>query len=155
MVGVMKKVMVFGTFDILHVGHLRFLEEAKKLGGENAKLTVVISRDSTVRRLRGRSPIFNEGERKRLIEGLKPVDDAVLGYEGEDMLKIVEEKKPDIIVLGYDQRKDMEKFLEELRRRGIHAEVHRLPKYGELNSSSIIVKRIIEKAREWGLLDQA
>ncbi|MBS7288053.1 MAG: FAD synthase, partial [Candidatus Freyarchaeota archaeon] len=134
----MKKVMVFGTFDILHTGHLKFLEEAKRLGGEGAKLIVVIARDSTVHKVRGRPPIFSEEDRRRLIEGLKPVDEAILGYEGEDMLKIIEEEKPNIIVLGYDQRKDTEQFVEELRSRGIDAEVHRLPKYGELNSSSII-----------------
>ncbi len=140
--------MVFGTFDILHAGHLKFLEEAKRLGGEGARLIVVIARDSTVQRVRGRPPVFNEEDRRRLIEGLKPVDEAILGYEGEDMIRIVEEKKPDIIVLGYDQRQDMEKFKEELRSRGINAEVHRLPKYGELNSSSIIIKRIVEVAKQ-------
>ena len=88
-----KKVMVFGTFDVLHAGHLKFLEEAKKLGGDDARLTVVIARDSTVHKVRGRPPIFSEEDRRKLVEGLKPVDEAILGYEGGDMLKIVEEKK--------------------------------------------------------------
>ncbi len=147
----MKKVMVFGTFDVLHAGHLKFLEEAKKLGGDDAKLTVVIARDSTVHKVRGRPPIFSEEDRRRLVEGLKPVDEAILGHEGGDMLKIVEEKRPDIIVLGYDQRRDMDQFVRELRSRGINAEVYRLPKYGELNSSSIIIRRIVEMAKRWGL----
>lgn len=142
--------MVFGTFDILHTGHLKFLEEAKKLGGEGAKLVVVVARDSTVRKVRGRPPIFSEEDRRRLIEGLKPVDKAILGYEGDDMLKVVEEEKPDVIVLGYDQRKNTEEFINELRSRGINAEVYRLPKYGESNSSSIIIKRIVEMVRKFG-----
>jgi len=151
----MRKVMVFGTFDILHAGHLKFLEEAKKLGGKDAKLIAVIARDSTVQKVRGRPPIFSEEDRRKLIEGLKPVDEAILGYEGGDMLKIVEEKKPDVIVLGYDQRKDMDQFIDELRSRGINAEVYRLPKYGELNSSSIIVKKIVEMANKWGLVGES
>ncbi|MEM1657786.1 MAG: adenylyltransferase/cytidyltransferase family protein [Candidatus Jordarchaeales archaeon] len=142
--------MVFGTFDILHAGHLKFLEEAKKLGGEGARLVVVVARDSTVCKVRGRPPIFSEEDRRRLIEGLKPVDKAILGYEGDDMLKVVEEEKPDVIVLGYDQRKNTEEFINELRSRGINAEVYRLPKYGESNSSSIIIKRIVEMVKKFG-----
>ena len=145
------RVMAFGTFDLVHVGHIKFLEEAKRLGGENAELTVVISRDSNVEKYKKRPPIFNEEERKTVIQALKPVDRAILGYEGEDLLRIVEENNPDIIVLGYDQRidpKEFQKFKQELKEREINAKVVRLPKYGKgLNSSTIIVKRILERNR--------
>ncbi|WXG41193.1 MAG: adenylyltransferase/cytidyltransferase family protein [Candidatus Freyarchaeum deiterrae] len=144
-----KIVIAFGTFDLVHIGHIKFFEEAKKLGGKNAQLIVVISRDSNVLKIKKRPPIFNEEERKAVIEALKPVDKAILGYEGEDMLQIVKENNPDIIVLGYDQRikpQDFQKFEQDLKERGIKAKVVRLPKYGTgLNSSTVIVKRILER----------
>ncbi|MEM2145326.1 MAG: adenylyltransferase/cytidyltransferase family protein [Candidatus Jordarchaeaceae archaeon] len=143
-----KRVMAFGTFDLVHIGHIKFLEEAKKLGGENAELIVVISRDSNVMKIKKHPPIFNEEERRAVIESLKPVDKAILGYEGEDMLKIVKENNPDIIVLGYDQRikpEDFQKFKQELKEKQINAKVIRIPKYGTgLNSSTTIIKRILE-----------
>ncbi|MEM3593768.1 MAG: adenylyltransferase/cytidyltransferase family protein, partial [Candidatus Jordarchaeaceae archaeon] len=144
-----KRVMAFGTFDLVHVGHIKFFEEAKKLGGKNSELIVVISRDSNVLKMKKRPPIFNEEERKTVVQALKPVDKAILGHEGEDMLQIVKENNPDIIVLGYDQRIDPEefqKFKQELKEKGINAKVVRLPKYGTgLNSSTIIVKKILER----------
>jgi FAD synthetase len=141
--------MAFGTFDLVHIGHIKFFEEAKRLGGKNAELIVVISRDSNVIKIKKHPPIFNEEERKNVIESLKPVDKAILGYEGEDLLQIVKENKPNIIVLGYDQRikpEDFQKFKQDLKEKGINAKVVRLPKYGTgLNSSTIIVKRILER----------
>jgi FAD synthetase len=144
-----KVVIAFGTFDLVHIGHIKFFEEAKRLGGKNAQLIVVISRDSNVMKIKKHPPIFNEEERRAVIESLKPVDKAILGYEGEDMLQIVKENNPDIIVLGYDQRikpDEFQKFKQELKEKGIKAKVVRLPKYGTgLNSSTVIVKRILER----------
>ena len=149
--GKITRVMAFGTFDLVHIGHIKFLEEAKKLGGENSELIVVISRDTTAERIKEQAPIFNEEERKTVIQTLKPVDKALLGYKGKDMLRIVEENKPDIIVLGYDQRIESEEFQklkEELKERGIKAMVVRMPKFSTgLNSSTIIIKKILERNR--------
>ncbi|MGQ9720727.1 MAG: adenylyltransferase/cytidyltransferase family protein [Candidatus Jordarchaeum sp.] len=143
------RVMAFGTFDLVHIGHIKFLEEAKKLGGNNSELIVVISRDTTAERIKKQAPIFNEDERKTVIQALKPVDKAVLGYKGKDMLQIVEENKPDIIVLGYDQRigtEEFQKLRKEIKERGIKAKLIRMPKYSTgLNSSTIIVKKILER----------
>ena len=47
-----RRVLASGVFDLIHDGHLRFLEEAKKMGGKGAELVVVVARDSTVRRLK-------------------------------------------------------------------------------------------------------
>ena len=69
----MKKVMATGTFDLLHPGHGIYLNEAKKLGGEDAKLYVVIARDSTVEK-RKRYPIVGEQQRLELIKMIKGVD---------------------------------------------------------------------------------
>ena len=77
--------MASGVFDILHLGHLHYLEESKKLGDE---LIVVIATDETVRKLK-HEPVTSEQIRLELVKALKPVDDAVLGYTG-DKYKIVE-----------------------------------------------------------------
>ncbi len=51
----MKTVLAAGVFDLLHYGHIRYLEEAKKTGGEGARLIVIVARDETVLRLKGHS----------------------------------------------------------------------------------------------------
>ncbi len=132
--------MASGVFDILHPGHIFFLEEAKKLGDQ---LVVVVARDSTARRLK-HQPIMNEEIRLKMVSSLKPVDMAVLGHEN-DMFKTVEELKPDIIVLGYDQVFDEKVILEECRRRGLNVKVVRLPKYSgsDLNGTRKIIGKIL------------
>ena len=100
-------VLASGVFDLLHLGHVRFLEEAKRAGGENAKLAVIVARDSTVEKTKGRKPIMSEDQRCALVESLKVVDRTVLGYESLDIGEVIENVKPDVIALGYDQE-DME-----------------------------------------------
>lgn len=136
----MKKVMASGVFDILHAGHLRYLEEARSLGDE---LIVVVATDSTVRR-RKHEPIMSEKMRLELIQGLKPVDQAYLGREG-DFLEIVMELRPDIIALGYDQQFDDERIRKELKDRGLDVQVVRLHKHeDDLNGTRKIIARIID-----------
>jgi cytidyltransferase-like protein len=122
-----KKVLVFGTFDLLHPGHIYFLNEAKKLGNH---LTAVIARDDTVEKLKTRKPKFSETERLKHISELSSVDRAMLGSKG-DKFKVIEEVKPDIICLGYDQKFFTEKLEKELETRGIKAEIVRLKPYRE------------------------
>jgi FAD synthetase len=136
----MTRVMATGVFDILHSGHLRYLQEAKLLGDE---LVVVVATDATVRREK-HEPITPEGMRLELVQALKPVDRAILGREG-DMFEIVKEVSPDIIVLGYDQSFDVDKLQADLAKRGLKAKVVRLSKYGEdLNGTRKIIKKIID-----------
>ena len=132
----MKKIATFGVFDLLHVGHVKFLEECKSLE-KDSQLTVVIARDSTVIKEKGKKPIMPEEQRKYIVQSLKPVDRAILGNEGSDKLKIVEKIRPDIIVLGYDQAWDEKSLKEELEKRGLKIRVLRLKKYGEISSTSI------------------
>jgi len=138
----MVRVMATGVFDILHPGHVFFLQEAKKLGDE---LVVVVARDSTVERLKHK-PVMNEEIRRFMVESLKPVDRAVLGHE-DDMYKTVEEVKPDIIVLGYDQKFSEEEIEEECKKRGLKVKVVRLKKYGEsdLNGTRKIIFKIVDR----------
>jgi FAD synthetase len=136
----MTRVMATGVFDILHSGHLRYLQEAKRLGDE---LVVIVATDATVRKEK-HEPITPESMRLELVQALKPVDRALLGREG-DMFEIVKEVSPDVIVLGYDQAFDQKKLEQELAKRGLKAKVVRLSRYGEdLNGTRKIIKKIID-----------
>ncbi len=94
------RVMAVGVFDLLHAGHLHYLEQAKSLGDN---LTVVVAHDDTVR-LRKHEPVTNHTLRKRMVEGLKPVDEALIGNPPDiSIFEILPAVNPDIIALGYDQ----------------------------------------------------
>jgi len=92
-----KIVLTGGVFDIIHLGHIYTLTEAKKYGDI---LVVVIANDKFISK-KGRTPIHQQKYRAKLVEMLKPVDKVVLG--GDDPKKLVDEIKPDVIVYGYDQ----------------------------------------------------
>ena len=133
--------MATGTFDILHMGHIYFLKEAKKLGD---KLVVVVACDSTIRKLK-HEPVTSEKIRLELIKELKIVDEAYLGQK-DDIYKIVEKIKPDIIALGYDQIHDEKIILKNLQNRNIKSKIVRIPKYKnieDLNGTRKIISKII------------
>ncbi len=93
-----KIVMTGGVFDILHAGHVYTLNEAKKHGDV---LVVVIARDRQLRKRKQREPVHSEDYRRMMVEFLKPVDIALVGFDNPDeMLELV---KPNVIVYGYDQ----------------------------------------------------
>lgn len=143
-------VLASGVFDLLHLGHVRFLEEAKKAGGKNAELVVVVARDSTVEKRKGAKPIMPEDQRRALVESLKVVDEAVLGFEDFSLDDVIARIKPNVIVMGYDQ-KDMTKAVEEaIARRGLKIRVVRVGKFGmdELDSSSEIKRKIVEEYKQ-------
>ncbi len=138
----MKTVMATGTFDLLHPGHGLYLQKAKELGGKDAKLVVVVARDSTVRRKK-RIPIIGESQRLEMIRMLKPVDEAYLGHP-TDMFKIVRDIRPDIIAIGSDQSYKIEDLKKDLKNQKIDCEVERVSNYrkAELDSSCKIIKKI-------------
>jgi FAD synthetase len=133
--------MATGVFDILHLGHLHYLEESKKLGDE---LVVVVATDTTVRK-RKHEPITPEKMRCELVASLKPVDKAVLGREGGDIFEIVKDLRPDIITLGYDQPFDQRNLEKELAKRGLKVKVVRMPHLDhDLDGTRKIISKIIE-----------
>ena len=141
-----KIVLASGVFDLLHLGHVKFLEEAKKTGGKNAELLVIIARDSTVEETKGRKPIMSENQRLALVESLKVVDEAVLGFEKFDIGDVIERIKPDVIALGHDQVDMEQRVRKYVNNHKLNVKVVRIGKFEEdaIDSSSKIRQKIIE-----------
>ena len=142
-------VLASGVFDLLHYGHIRFLEEAKRQGGSDSRLMVIIARDETVKRMKGKAPIIPEDQRRALVEALNVVDEALLGYEEMNLEAVIEKIKPDIIAVGHDQddiERQTRRIVEE---RGLKFRVVKIGRFGkeELNSSSKIKGKIVEDWR--------
>ncbi len=94
----MQKVMVFGTFDGLHPGHIFVMTEAQKRG----QVTVIVARDKNVQTIKGKFPAVREQERVRMLKKQFPTMAVLLG-DPKDFLRPIQTLKPDLILLGYDQ----------------------------------------------------
>lgn len=117
--------MVFGTFDMLHEGHLDMLRQARSLADE-PRLIVSVARDASVRRIKDKTPRHTEDERLALVRECELVDEAVLG-DTEGYMAHILSSKPDIIALGYDQEGEYVKDLErDLRDAGLSTRIVRL-----------------------------
>ena len=103
------RVLVFGTFDRLHPGHQFFLTEAGKRG----ELLVVVARDMTVKKVKGRAPMESEQERLRKVQCTFPQAKVFLGDES-DHRRPARDLHPDLILLGYDQKLPPGVSLEDL-----------------------------------------
>ncbi|MEM0453377.1 MAG: DUF357 domain-containing protein [Sulfolobales archaeon] len=136
-----RRVLVGGTFDIIHSGHIHYLSEASKLG----LVYAVVARDSTVRRVKGREPINDELSRLEVLNSLKYVYKAILG-NAEDIFKSVEAVKPDLIVLGPDQPIDEDSLIKNASSKGLNIEVLRLSsRYkADIASTSKIINKVLE-----------
>jgi FAD synthetase len=115
-------VVVTGTFDGLHKGHEDLFRQAKALGD---RLVVIVGRDATVEAVKGRRPRQGEAERLAVVRAHPLVSAAILGGAGEDKLAVLEEVRPDVILLGYDQQAFTEGLAEALAARGLHPRIVR------------------------------
>jgi D-beta-D-heptose 7-phosphate kinase/D-beta-D-heptose 1-phosphate adenosyltransferase len=98
------KVWVNGTFDILHIGHIKLLEFASKFGF----LRVGIDTDKRVKELKGEDRPFNtQDDRKKMLESIKFVDEVVLFDSREELIENVKNFSPDIMVIGDDYKGQM------------------------------------------------
>ena len=137
----MRRVLATGTFDLLHPGHVYFLEQAAALGDE---LVVIVARSSMIDH---KAPPVNPDEQRRaMLEGLDPVDRAVLGSESS-IYEPLEDIDPDVVALGYDQGFSTDALEERLAEKGFDAEVLRIDEAesppGMVYTTSDIIDRIV------------
>jgi len=134
-----RRVVATGTFDIIHPGHIYYLEESRKLGDE---LHVIVARDANVRHKP--RPVIGEAQRLRVVRALRMVDSARLGHE-TDMFRPIEEIDPAVITLGFNQHFSEEELAKAMRERGIGAEVVRIGEYtgDPCSSTRKIIDRIL------------
>jgi len=99
----MTKVIINGTFDIVHLGHLHLLQYARSF--PDSYVYVLIDGDDRVKLLKGQDrPINNEYERKFLLESLKFVDRVDLFYSDEELEELIKAYDPDVMVKGSDYK---------------------------------------------------
>ena len=101
----MTKVWVNGTFDVLHVGHIRLLEFAKSLGN---RLIIGIDSDERTRLLKGKERPFNDqSDRMEMLKAIKYVDDVMIFNTEEELISILKSYDPDVFVVGkeYENKK--------------------------------------------------
>jgi len=148
-----KRVLIAGTFDLIHAGHVYLISEAAKLGD----VYVVVATDRNRELFSGERPIIPQEQRLEVIKSIKNVKEARLGRNDNDTLKTVEEINPHIILLGPDQKYSIDILKKGLKEKGLnHIEVRRLEKYYdkyELHNSSLIKHKIIERFKEKKLIN--
>jgi FAD synthetase len=142
--GEQRVVVAQGTFDVLHPGHLHYLADAAAMGDA---LVVIVARSDNV--THKDPPVVPGPQRREMVAGLDPVDEARLGHP-EDIFVPIEELQPDVIALGYDQHHDEADIAAALDERGVDCAVRRASAYepdyeGALLSTAVIVDRILDE----------
>ncbi len=130
----MRKVIAFGTFDYVHAGHIHFLKQAKRLGDH---LTVVIARDLTAKKVKGKKPSQTDTARLAVVKSLRIVDDVLLGSK-EDVYAPLKKVRPNVVALGYDQTSFTEQLPAKIKGLGLKTKIVRIKSYKpKLQKSSI------------------
>ena len=132
----MKKVLAGGVFNLVHPGHVFFLRKAKEFGDY---LIVVIASNRTASITKD-YPVLDQKIRKKNVEKLGFVDKVVIGDE-TDFMKVVRREKPDIIVLGYDQKISERELKKMLSKEGINCEIIRIKEELEGYKTSRMIKK--------------
>jgi FAD synthetase len=145
-----NRVLVTGTFDIIHPGHIWLMEKAKEYG----RVIVIVATDKNVNRFKGRKPIIPSSQRLEVVRSIKYVDEAILGSDDEDILRKVEEIKPNIIILGPDQKFISEEDLKnKLKERGLNdvnvIRINEEYKESSFYKTSQIINEILRRREEF------
>jgi FAD synthetase len=139
----MKRVVAQGTFDILHPGHVHYLEEAAAMGEE---LHVIVAQSDNV--THKADPIVPDKQRVEMVGALNPVDHARLGHP-DDIFVPIQEIEPAVIVLGHDQHHDDDAIAKELAERGIDCTIRRASaRERQYEQEVLSSRRIVERIRE-------
>ncbi len=155
------RIMVFGTFDLIHPGHKHFFAQARALvesarpgktgagskeaarskNNSRAFLIVSLARDKNVLRIKGKAATSKEQKRLARVKALKEVDKAVLGAIGDHIPHIVKER-PDVIALGYDQSAYVGGLRSALAKAGLKVKIVRMkPHLPNRYKTSLLKKR--------------
>lgn len=134
-----KRVMCFGTFDIIHPGHIKFLTAARKLGDE---LFVVVARDERRAKIAGRTPVHTQAERVLVLGAFKMVTKAVPGKK-TDILAVIREQKPAVIALGHDQVYGVEVLEQWCAAQKKPPQIVRLPPFNRTRYSTSRIKAVL------------
>ncbi len=137
----MTRVVAQGTFDILHPGHVHYLEDAAEYGDE---LHAIVARGVNV--THKPKPILSDRQRRDMVAALTVVNEAHLGHP-EDIFVPIERIDPDVVVLGFDQHHEEAAIAEALSERGVDCRVKRAtprePRDDEVLSTGDIIDRIL------------
>lgn len=137
-----KKVFISGCFDVLHSGHIRFLEEAAAYGD----VYVSIGSDETIRQLKNRETLYTQDERKYMLESIKFVKQVFIGPDKGvlDFASLLDEVKPDIFFVNSDGDSELKRqFIES---KGIEYRVsERKPKDSLPIRSTTAIRQILKK----------
>jgi len=144
MIGNIKKVMVFGSFDLLHKGHLNFFEQAKKKGDY---LIVVLARDKNIEKAKNSLPKYSEKSRQQEVKQILIVDKAILGNV-RDKYSVIKKYGPDVICLGYDQKVNLKELKEKIKEFGLDTKIYKLKAFQPdvYKSSKLKNKKIVSPA---------
>lgn len=123
-------IITFGTFDVFHLGHLRVLQRAKKLGD---KLIVGVSTDELNFSKKGRYPVYSQEERFEILASIRYVDEVFYEHSLEEKRKYLIEYQADILVMGDDWKGKFDEFKDICR-------VIYLPRTPSISTSEVIEK---------------
>jgi len=133
--------MIFGTFDIIHGGHLHMFKEAREYANY---VIAVVARDVNVERIKEYGALHNENERLEFLNHIDLIDEVVLG-DKTDVYKVIKEKRPDIIAFGYDQKVYVDELADAITEVGLNTKIVRLTPYREGELKSDKIRKYIER----------
>ncbi len=137
----MKTAMIFGTFDILHYGHLQLFRQARHYGD---RVVAVVARDHNVKRAKGKRAFHAERERVAFLRHLDLIDTVVLG-DMHDVYKVVKRVAPDVICLGYDQKIFVDALQTKLKEFHLKTRVVRLKPYKHHHYKTTKIKQYLDR----------
>ena len=135
------RIMIFGTFDGVHKGHLHFFKQARALS-KNPYLVVSVARDINVKKIKGKSPDLKEKERLNLVEKSSLANKVVLAGISNYLPHILKEK-PDIVALGYDQEAYVKELERDIKKKKLQIQIVRLKPYKEHIYKNSLLKKIL------------
>lgn len=137
----MKTVLLFGTFDFLHIGHLSLFQQAKELGD---RLVVSVGQDANIEQLKGKAPEHTLEERLALVRSIRLVDEAIPGDTTIGAYTVFDIAQPDIVLVGYDQQELGDHVRSFIAEHGLDIDVQVAAPYKEGQHKSSVIKKLLQ-----------